>query len=84
MLGVFVFFPREELAVQTALFLALSLIPHILHLTELPLFVDRTLWPPKHQMHDVPIKLDTCFSFPGIDFPHASQHISWERKKKTC
>lgn len=24
----------------------------------------------KHQMHDVPIKLDTCFSFPGIDFFH--------------
>lgn len=30
-----------------------------------------------HQMHDVAIKLDTCFSFPGIDFPPTSQHISW-------
>lgn len=36
----------------------------------------------KHQMHDVPIKLDTCFSFPGIDFPHASQHISWEERER--
>lgn len=38
-------FMLNQLAVQTALFLAFSLIPHILHLTELPLSVDRTLWP---------------------------------------
>lgn len=34
----------------------------------------------KHQMHDVPIKSDTCFSSPGIDFPPACQHISWKKE----
>lgn len=69
-------FLQSQRAVQTALFLAFSLIPRILHLTELLLFVDRTFWPPNIKCMMSLSNLTPVFHSQALIFPTTRQHIS--------